>query len=89
MLKIDISKRAAKFLSKLTPKNARQIGTKIQELRLNPTPHDSQLLKGYAPLRRLDIGEFRVIYCFDTQLVIITLVGKRNDSDVYKQLKRL
>jgi mRNA interferase RelE/StbE len=88
MLKIDISKRAAKFLAKLPPKQSHQLGTKIQELRSNPEPHDSQILKGFAPLRRADAGEYRIIYVVENQTLIIALVGKRNDDEIYRQLKR-
>ncbi|MCX7979050.1 MAG: type II toxin-antitoxin system RelE/ParE family toxin [Bdellovibrionaceae bacterium] len=88
MLKLEISKRAAKFLQKLDPKQAHQLATKIQSLRSNPEPHDSQQLKGFAPLRRADVGEYRVIYVVAADTVKIALVGKRNDDDIYKQLKR-
>ena len=89
MLKIDIYKRAAKFLAKLPPKHARQLGTKIQELRSNPEPHDSIGLKGHAPYRRADFGEYRIVYFVETETLNVVLVGKRNDDEVYKQLKRL
>lgn len=89
MLKIEISKRSAKFLSKLPPKQTRQLVTKIQELRSNPEPHDSQQLKGFAPLRRADAGEYRIVYVVEGDVLKIALVGKRNDDEIYKQLKRL
>jgi mRNA-degrading endonuclease RelE of RelBE toxin-antitoxin system len=40
---------------------------------------------------RVDSGEYRIVYCFDpnADLVEVILVGKRNDDEVYKQLKRL
>ncbi len=38
-----------------------------------------------------DEGEYRIVYRFDVDadLVEVILVGKRNDDEVYKQLKRL
>jgi mRNA interferase RelE/StbE len=89
MLKIELSKRAVKFLTKLPPKQARQLATKIQDLRSHPEPHDSQQLKGFAPLRRADMGEYRIVYQVEDEVLKIALVGKRNDDEVYKQLKRL
>lgn len=90
MLKIEISKAAAKFLKKLPPKHGRQVGTKIQELRANPQPHDSQSLRGYDHYRRADIGEYRIIYYVssDGSTLMVDLVGKRNDDEVYKKLSR-
>jgi mRNA interferase RelE/StbE len=45
-------------------------------------------LKGYAEYRRSDIGEFRIIYRIKEDTVIIALVGKRNDNEVYNQFSR-
>jgi mRNA interferase RelE/StbE len=54
----------------------------------NPKPHDSKELKG-QPYRRTDIGEYRIIYRVEENVLKIALVGKRNDSAVYKKLARL
>jgi mRNA interferase RelE/StbE len=89
MLKIDISKRSQKFLAKLPPKQARQLTTKILELRINPEPTDSSKLKGYDHYRRADFGEYRIVYFVQDDVLMISLVGKRNDDEIYKQLKRL
>ncbi len=90
MLKIELSKRAEKFIRKLPAKQARQIAFKLNELRSNPEPQDSQKLKGYDVYRRTDVGEYRIVYFVRGSVVlIVVLVGKRNDDEVYKQLKRL
>jgi len=54
----------------------------------NPLPHDSKELKGY-PYRGTDIGEYRIIYRLEEDVLKIALVCKRNDSAVYKELARL
>ncbi len=51
----------------------------------NPKPHDSKKLKGY-PYRGTDIGEYRIIYRVEEDVLKIALVGKRNDSAIYKKL---
>ena len=90
MLKINFSRQAEKFLRKAHPKHARQIGGKIMALRENPQPHDSIVLKGGASLyRRTDIGEYRVVYRVNADVLEIVLVGKRNDDDVYKMIRRI
>ncbi len=85
MLRLDLTKKTIAFLDKLPPK---QISKKIFSLMANPKPHDSKGLKGY-PYRRTDIGEYRIIYRIEKDLLKIALVGKRNDSAVYRQLARL
>jgi len=89
MLEIDISRQASKFLERAQPKHARQIARKLLELQQNPFPHDSIQLKGqHSKLYRTDIGEYRVIYFVEENIIFITIVGKRNDGEVYKLLTR-
>ena len=87
MLKIDLSKDSEKFLRRVQSKHGRQIAQKLQQLRENPSPHDSEQLKGYVFLRA-DIGEYRIIYEIAADVLKIILIGKRNDDEVYKKLKR-
>ena len=87
MLRVNLSRQAAKLLKKLSLKHARQVATKITELRSNPYPHDSLKLKGYA-YHRTDIGEYRIVYQVEEETLEILIIGKRNDDEVYKQLKR-
>ncbi|AAY61453.1 putative cytotoxic translational repressor of toxin-antitoxin (TA) system RelE [Rickettsia felis str. Pedreira] len=35
------------------------------------------------------IGEYRIIYRFNETTIYVILVGKRNDSEVYKLLKNI
>jgi len=89
MLKINLSKQAAKFLEKAHPKHSKQIAHKILELQENPFPHDSIQLKGqHSHFHRADIGEYRIIYFTKEETIFITIIGKRNDGEVYKILSR-
>jgi mRNA interferase RelE/StbE len=88
MTKLDGLKTVLDCLANLQPKHAGQIARKILTLGDNPSPSDSERLKGYADFRRVDVGEYRIIYRHDEKndIVEIILVGKRNDDDVYKRL---
>lgn len=46
------------------------------------------MLKGYD-LRRADVGEYRLIYSVESDVLRIFVIGKRNDDEVYKKLRRL
>lgn len=87
MLNIDFSSSALKFLKKLSGKPAKQIKKKLAELRANPFPQDSSKLVGYT-YHRVDQGEYRIIYLVNGDTLEIKIVGKRNDDEAYKQLKR-
>ena len=52
-----------------------------------PYPHDAAQLTGY-PFHRVDVGEYRIVYRATETEIELLLVGKRNDDEIYKQLKR-
>ncbi len=88
MYKLDITRAAGKFVRKLDAKQFRQVLAKILKLREEPEPHDSKQLIGSSEYRRVDIGEYRIIYRVETDTVKIAVVGKRNDDDVYQRFDR-
>ena len=88
MLKINLHPRAKKFLRKLPGKHEKQILTKIVLLAENPNQHDVEKLNGFSECRA-DVGECRIIFNADAEWLRIPLIGRRNDSDVYKKLRRL
>jgi mRNA interferase RelE/StbE len=53
----------------------------------NPEPTDSIQMQGY-PFRRVDIGEYRIVYRIEDDCLNVACVGKRNDDEVYRILKR-
>lgn len=83
-----VEDRAQKFLLGLSPKQYKQVAARIFLLSRNPRPTDSTILKGHADLRRIDQGEFRVVYAVNeaTGVVIVRRAGKRNDDEVYRGL---
>lgn len=87
MRKSNVDPRAEKFLRKLQPKHGGQLARKIEALCENPYPQDSQQLRGY-PALRVDSGEYRIIYRVTNLWLFVLIVGKRNDSEVYKELRR-
>lgn len=85
MLKLDLTKDAADYLTGLEAKQARQCWNKIVALMKDPRPNDSiDIGEGYF---RTDIGERRIVYRFDAQCLYIAVVGNRNDGEVYKKFK--
>ena len=91
MALIDLSKDAYKFLSKLPPKQLSQLSKEIFKLAFNLDQPDIKELKGSKPgehFYRKDAGEYRIIFKVYENTVKIVLVGKRNDSDVYKKFNR-
>lgn len=87
MLRLAMTKDAYSFVKNLQSKQFKQVLNKILGLLTNPKPPDAELLKGYPNLWKTDIGEYRIIYRFDTDTLSVSLAGKRNDDEIYRQLK--
>ena len=83
-----MSHAVSQVLAAMEPKPFKQVTMTIMHLLENASPHDSAELKGHAPYRRVDIGERRIIYRFDETTVYIAHVGKRDDGEIYRILKR-
>ena len=87
MLKLELKRQPFDFLSSLPAKQFRQVMMSVVYLLKNPYPQDAQKLKGYD-FHRIDIGEYRIVYRIDDDTLCVTLIGKRNDDDIYRRLKR-
>jgi mRNA interferase RelE/StbE len=85
---IILSKDAQKFLENMQTKQARQVAIKIKELGTFGHMQDSKMLKGGQGYYRVDVGEFRIIYQHQEDTIVIYLIGKRNDDEIYKLFKR-
>ena len=88
MYKLQITKDVNKFLNTLAHKQLSQIIKKIFEVLKNPRPIDSKMLKGSYKYRRVDIGEYRIMYKLTQDTVFVSVIGKRNDSYVYRKFFR-
>lgn len=56
----------------------------------NPMPHDSSPLKGATNGgRRVDVGEYRIIYVLADDTLEVLVIGKRNGDEVYKIWERM
>jgi mRNA interferase RelE/StbE len=86
--KISFSRTALKFYFDMQPKQFKQMARALYELTQDPFPEDSRELKGYAGFYRKDVGEFRVVYGVEAECVLVDVIDKRNDDEVYKSFKR-
>jgi mRNA interferase RelE/StbE len=89
MPKLDMTRDALKFVKDLDAKRYKQVVGKIIGLMTDPMPNDSGKLVG-SDNRKCDIGEFRIIYSYsmENNTVHVIVVGKRNDDQAYREIKR-
>ena len=68
----------------LSRKNAVALSRRIEELRENPRPHDSEQMKKFVRRFRLTQGEYRILYEIDEEAKIVTVVHAGHRKDVYQ-----
>ena len=88
MLQIDVFKPAQEFLESLPTKHRQQLFTKLMDLRREPYPPGAKALAGY-PFWRVRAGNYRIVYAVAAGTLNVLLVGKRNDDEIYRQLRRM
>jgi len=87
-VKLDLTKDAASFLADLPAKQFKQVTSRIHGLMRDPNPHDAKHIHGRPGFRRVDVGEYRIIYTIEGDTVKVPVIGKRNDDEVYRILDR-
>ena len=84
----EMGNDASSFLENLPSKQYKQVTGKILALLRNPYPQDAKHIKGLSGYRRITSGEFRIVYAVVGETIRISLVGKRNDDEIYRILAR-
>jgi mRNA interferase RelE/StbE len=83
--RIELARKAQKFLSSQSAIIQRQIGDKIDSLENNPRPAGCKRLQGNHDLYRVRTGDYRIIYTIkDNQLLVLVVqIGHRRE--VYRK----
>jgi mRNA interferase RelE/StbE len=82
---IIVPKAVQKQLDALPNEIYERISIKIQQLTNNPRPDGVVKLKGAVNEYRIRVGDYRVRYEIDDQVLIILLLQCRHRRDVYKE----
>ncbi len=77
---------ADKQFDKLSHHVRQRIAPKIDALSENPRPNASAPLSGYDDLRRMRVGNYRVIYALSEEEKTIRILKIAHRSHVYRRL---
>jgi mRNA interferase RelE/StbE len=83
---VVISSAARKELKKLRKEVIENIIPAIFGLAENPRPQGCKKLKGYADAYRIRIGDYRVVYTIEDDILVVTVVAVRHRKDAYDDL---
>ncbi|MDB9316113.1 MULTISPECIES: type II toxin-antitoxin system RelE family toxin [Cyanophyceae] len=83
--KIEFTKGAVKELKKLPPDIRERIELKIQDLAVNPRPDGVKKLQSELSLYRIRVGDYRVIYQIQDDILLVTIVKAKHRREIYRQ----
>lgn len=79
--KIEFDKRAIKFILK-QPKPQRE--RLFKAISILPLSGDIKAMQGHQGYFRLRVGDYRVIYTVDDNVLIVRIIEVGNRGDIYK-----
>lgn len=79
--KIEIDKKAIKFISKQPKNQQERIYKAIYKL---PSQGDIKALQGYIGYYRLRVGDYRIIYTVHNDILLVQVVAVGNRGQIYK-----
>ena len=79
--RIEINKRALKFIAKQPKRERERIFSALNKL---PGEGDIKAMQGRAGLFRLRVGDYRIIYTVDHDVLIVYVIDAGNRGDIYK-----
>lgn len=84
--RIAIKKSAAKSLKKIPKADQKRIADKIDSLAEGPPNPDTTKMKGNNPFHRVRVGDYRIIYEIQDEVLIILIVKIGHRRDIYRNL---
>jgi mRNA interferase RelE/StbE len=82
---IEFTKGAVKELKKLPTEIRERIDLKIQELAVEPRPDGVKKLESELPLYRIRVGDYRVIYQIQDDVLLVTIVKAKHRREIYRK----
>lgn len=84
MFRLLTTRRAQKDFNRLTPRIARQVRRKIEQLKEDPRPQDAKRIKAMAGLLRVDSGEYRILYRVNDSEETVVIERIRHRREAYR-----
>jgi len=84
--RIEIKGSAAKALKKIPKANRKRIVEKIDSLAESPPNPDTTKMKGNNPFHKVRIGDYRIVYEIQEDVLVILVVKIGHRKDIYRNL---
>ena len=87
---VIIHTKAEKEIRQLHSTATKQVIKRIYDLASNPRPHGYKRLEGFSSRRapgqacyRIRVGELRVIYTVEDEIITVTIIQVKKRGDIY------
>ena len=84
--RIEVKRSAAKALKKIPKADQKRIADKIDSLAEDVPNPDTTKMKGNNPFHRIRVGEYRIIYEIQEDVLLILVVKIGHRKDIYRNL---
>jgi mRNA interferase RelE/StbE len=84
--KIEVKKSAAKALKNIPKADRKRIADKIDSLAENPPSPDTTKMKGNNPFHKIRVGDYRIVYEIQKDVLLILIVKVGHRKDIYRNL---
>ena len=84
--RIEIKRSAAKALKKIPKASRKRIVEKIDSLAESPPNPDTTKMKGNNPFHKVRIGDYRIVYEIQEDVLVILVVKIGHRKDIYRNL---
>lgn len=84
--RIEVKPSAAKALRKIPKPDRKRIIEKIDGLADNPEGPENTKLKGDNPFHRIRVGNYRIIYEIQNDILLVLIVKIGHRKDIYRKI---
>ncbi len=84
--RIEVKRSAAKALKKIPKADRKRIADKIDSLAEGPPNPDTTKMKGINPFHKIRVGDYRIIYEIQEDVLLILVVKIGHRKDIYRNL---
>lgn len=81
---VEVAPAAVRQIKKLTADIQQRVTLKLEELAMKPRPSGVVKLEGVDNLYRIRVGDFRIVYQIQDDLLLITVVKVAHRREVYQ-----
>ena len=84
--RIELKRSAAKTLKKISKPDQKRISKAIDNLSENLPNPDTTKMRGNNPFHKIRVGDYRIVYEIQNDILLILIIKIGHRKDVYRSL---